>query len=399
VNALETQRKEDRSLGLRGSTLSSSKHGGAKYTRAYDDRKRPIRGLWVRNGRYYAQLTVADLQSGKKNVRRVPLSAETAASAKKEMEKLRVRREENTLPVLRRTPKFGQYAEDYIAYLKQVKDAKRESTITKEECSLSRWRSHLNELRLNQITRAHVNAFIQKRQAAGASGRTVNLDVIALRNVLKKALDEGLISTLPTLGLKPLRSTTPKRALFTLAQIDAVCAKGSEVSKNGRQFSDYVRLMAFCGSRRDETLRLKWADVSFDHKQLTIGADGLAKNYQARVVDFNPKLAAHLKSMFERRAPDSEFLFPSPQRGEKDLRAKTFRETLALARVAAQLPSFNFHDCRHFFVSICVMSGIDFMTIAQWVGHRDGGVLIGKVYGHLADSHRQAQAVRVRFTE
>jgi hypothetical protein len=43
------------------------------------------------------------------------------------------------------------------------------------------------------------------------------------------------------------------------------------------------------------------------------------------------------------------------------------------------------------------MTGIDFMSIAAWVGHKDGGVLIGKVYGHLADDHRKRQAQRLSF--
>jgi hypothetical protein len=43
------------------------------------------------------------------------------------------------------------------------------------------------------------------------------------------------------------------------------------------------------------------------------------------------------------------------------------------------------------------MSGIDFMTIAAWVGHKDGGVLIGKVYGHLANEHRKAMADKLKF--
>jgi hypothetical protein len=46
---------------------------------------------------------------------------------------------------------------------------------------------------------------------------------------------------------------------------------------------------------------------------------------------------------------------------------------------------------------MCVMSGIDYMTIARWVGHQDGGVLIGKVYGHLSNEHAQAQAARLSF--
>jgi hypothetical protein len=44
------------------------------------------------------------------------------------------------------------------------------------------------------------------------------------------------------------------------------------------------------------------------------------------------------------------------------------------------------------------MAGVDFMTIAKWVGHRDGGLLIGKVYGHLSDSHTRRQAERMKFS-
>src|ERR1039458_5505783 len=101
--------------------------------------------------------------------------------------------------------------------------------------------------------------------------------------------------------------------------------------------------------------------------------------------------------MHSRQAPDSTWLFPSPRRGDEDRAVKSFRESLLLARKAAGLPAFGFHDCRHFFISMCVMSGIDFMTIAKWVGHQDGGILIGKVYGHLSNEHAQRQAQRVSF--
>jgi len=41
------------------------------------------------------------------------------------------------------------------------------------------------------------------------------------------------------------------------------------------------------------------------------------------------------------------------------------------------------------------MAGIDFMTIALWLGHKDSGILIGKVYGHLLDEHRQKMAAKL----
>jgi integrase len=180
-------------------------------------------------------------------------------------------------------------------------------------------------------------------------------------------------------------------------EIDAICQAAIKESKNGVEFADYIQQMAYCGSRLSETLRLKWTDMDWQQRQLTIGSDGLSKNHKSRIVDFNANLEAHLKEMHQRKAPDSEWIFPSPQRGNVDRAAKTFRETLLLARKAAGLPKFGFHDCRHYFASMGVMAGIDFMTIANWLGHQDGGILIGKVYGHLSNEHAQRQAEKLVF--
>ena len=163
--------------------------------------------------------------------------------------------------------------------------------------------------------------------------------------------------------------------------------------------------MAYSGARRNEALALRWADVDFDAEKLTIerqaggpkGKDQTTKNGLSRTVDFTPALKNLLLEMKSRRAPDSQWLFPSPQRGGKDVHAKSFRESLELSRRHAKLRRVGFHDLRHHFVSYCVMSGIDFMTIARWAGHKDGGILIGNVYGHLASTHTKLQARRVNF--
>ena len=43
------------------------------------------------------------------------------------------------------------------------------------------------------------------------------------------------------------------------------------------------------------------------------------------------------------------------------------------------------------------MSGIPLPTVARWMGHSDGGVLVGRVYGHLADAHEDEMAQKVDF--
>lgn len=376
---------------------SNDNRVAGKFQKVFDGRKQPIRGLWVRNERFYARISVENPENGKKEVRRVPLEgAETVADARKALNQLLTKRENNDLPALRRSPKFDDYATAYLDYLKVVVDAKRPATIQKEKYTLRLWREHLGQTRLHHINRAMINAFIAKRQASRKSGRTVNLDVIVLRNVLRRAIDDGWIKNLPTENLRPLKWTVKKRTLVSADEINGLCDASIEATKNGQQFSDYVKLMAYSGARRNEALRLTWADVDWDQRQLTVGADGLAKNRESRVVDFNSSLETHLAAMFERRAPDSKHLFPSPQRGTKDVPAKSFIDSLKLTRDATG-QKINFHDCRHFFISMAVMSGIDYMTIARWVGHKDGGILIGKVYGHLSNEHTQRQAQRLVF--
>ena len=47
-----------------GKNVASRPHRPGTYRKVLDQRKRPIRGLWRCNGRYYAQLTVEDPNPG-----------------------------------------------------------------------------------------------------------------------------------------------------------------------------------------------------------------------------------------------------------------------------------------------------------------------------------------------
>jgi integrase len=174
---------------------------------------------------------------------------------------------------------------------------------------------------------------------------------------------------LPVEGIPWQRVERRARRLYTQEDIKTFCdaAFGTRadedgnavpVTKNAQEFVDYIRLLSLTGAREQEAIKIQWDDVDLERKLITIGADADTKNRECRHVDFNPDLEAHLKEMQGRRAPDSRWLFPSPQRGDKDERAKTFRESLLLVREAAKMPDFGFHDCRHHFISYAVMTGL-----------------------------------------
>ena len=68
------------------------------FAKVLDGRKQPIRGLWVRNGRYYAQLKIENPITGFKKTRRVPLNdkdgnpVQTVAQAVEELKRLQTQR-------------------------------------------------------------------------------------------------------------------------------------------------------------------------------------------------------------------------------------------------------------------------------------------------------------------
>jgi integrase len=366
-----------------------------RFTIVKDSRKQKVRGLWRRGDKLYMQTRVP----GECSARRIRLEATTLEAARVEMAKIREKKgEPEGLPKTGLRPTFSDYADKYLEFHRTASDSgKKARTIDREKHSLVHWKAAIGRARLDKITTPMITSAIKSRLTAGIKPRTVNIDVIVLRNVFNEAKNDGLIVRLPTEGIKPRKVRTPIRPLLTPAKFDELCRAAAECGKNHVQVLDYLRLLAYSGARRDEALALKWDDVNFERKFLRIGADGSAKNSKARYVDFNPELEAHLKDMAARRAPDSEWLFPSPQRGETDKPTKTLRDSFAVARKKAKLPWVGFHDLRHYFASMAVMAGIDFKTIAEWLGHQDGGMLVGKTYGHVLPEHRQRMAERLVF--
>ena len=362
------------------------------FVRVLDGRKHPIRNLSKRGDRFYARLTVT-LASGAKSEKRIALKASTVTEAKVELAALILQRGNNSLQLgqSQSTPLLSEFVETYATAQRHLK---RQTTQGCERTHLNHHCEYFAGVQLHRINKAAVLSYRAKKLADGWTGRTANLSLTVLRNVFRHAVDNGLLVASPVDGIRPVRYVAKKRSLVTPAMFETLCATAVEHLSNGQLLSDYVKLMCLCGARRSETLRLKWSDVDFVRRQLTVGSDGQSKNHQARHVDFNEPLAEHLQGMSSRRV-SSEYLFPALRGAGRPL--KTLVESLKLARTRAQLPSICFHDCRHHFISFSVMSGVDFLTIASWVGHQDGGVLIGKVYGHLSDTHARAQAKKVAF--
>lgn len=54
-------------------------------------------------------------------------------------------------------------------------------------------------------------------------------------------------------------------------------------------------------------------------------------------------------------------------------------------------------ECLDWSLKNAIESGVDIPTVSRWLGHKDGGALAMKTYGHLRNEHSQAMAQKVKF--
>jgi integrase len=79
------------------------------------------------------------------------------------------------------------------------------------------------------------------------------------------------------------------------------------------------------------------------------------------------------------------------------MRVRECQKAMNRAAKAVGMVRITHHDLRHLFATLCIESGVDIPTVSRWLGHKDGGALAMRVYGHLRDQHSVNMAQRVTF--
>ncbi|MCH8014476.1 MAG: site-specific integrase [Candidatus Dadabacteria bacterium] len=127
------------------------------------------------------------------------------------------------------------------------------------------------------------------------------------------------------------------------------------------------------GMRLGEILNLKWEDVDLKEEYILVRD---SKNYESRTISIHPTLKetlSHLKTISE-----SDFTFE----GRKTIK-RAWQKALRLSGIA----HCRFHDLRHTFASNLVMNGVDIVTVAELMGHKD--LSMTKRYSHPSPQHKK----------
>ncbi len=226
-----------------------------------------------------------------------------------------------------------------------------------------------------------------------ASPAAFNNTVAVLRRAFDIAIELGIRYDNPAtdirrVGVRAKRLTLPEHSRFE----EFVAAIESAGGRYSRNCAHLVRFLAYGGFRISEARHITWADCNFQRREITVRGEpeNGTKNSEVRTVPMIPEMLTFLQSLRARRSEEP----PTAVVMEVHEAAASMRR----ATRALGMAHLTHHDLRHLFATRCIESGVDIPTVSRWLGHKDGGALAMRVYGHLRDEHSASMAQKVSFS-
>ncbi len=247
--------------------------------------------------------------------------------------------------------------------------------------------SGLNTIEIRRVTPAEVRKWADAYRAQVSSTR-FNNTLGTLRRLFEIAIAAGELHRNPAQDIarsykQPRQTYTPTLTEFS----EIVAAIRSSSSRYAPEVGNFVEFCAYTGARKKETAHVLWKDVDLVRECVTLRE---TKNGHSRTIELIPPAVDLLRRMQAKRASD-----------DPEERLFSVKEAYGSLRAAAKkinIPRISHHDLRDLFATTAVEQGIDVPTIADWLGHQDGGALLLERYRKRRDDHARAAAKRVSFT-
>lgn len=274
-------------------------------------------------------------------------------------------------------------------WLESLRPTLKASSYSRRKVSLAQINAYLGSISLRQISSRACEEWASKRSPE-ISASTYNNERDSIIAVLKYGKREGLILDNPATVLKRRKLPRTQIGIPAKDEFSVLVKTLRGMDRRYVEAANLVELLAYSGMRLAEATALRWTDVSFDAGRFVVrGGEGGTKNHEVRNVPLFPALRAFFETLLKLRQPAPDDLI---------VRIANAKNAMETACRKGGLTDFTHHSLRHYFVSNAIEAGIDFKVIAGWVGHKDGGLLVAKTYGHLRDSHSTEMAKRMTFS-
>jgi integrase len=258
-----------------------------------------------------------------------------------------------------------------------------------------------------------LEAWRRDARKGGKKPTTINRDIAALKAVLSKAIEWGILDRSAIANVRPLKTDPIGRVRFLTDEEErklraALKARDSEMrdrrarynqhlKDRGKEmvppyptpFADHVEplllLLLNTGTRFGEATQLRHRDVNLRDRLITIAGEG-AKSGRTRVIPMN--LEAH-RILSALKGSSDSYVFP----GDGGKRLTTIKSAWRELLKDARIQGFRLHDLRHTFASRVKRGGADLYTVQRLLGH--SSPIMTQRYAHLQPDDLRAAVEKV----
>ncbi len=236
----------------------------------------------------------------------------------------------------------------------------------------------LGKTPLTAIGVSHVARYVELKRRQKISPKTINNHLTLLGTMLRLAVDLGWAKTTPRID-KIKCGETAFQYLRSRKDIDALL-DAARVEAGGTR--ELYAAAVFTGMRAGELFGLKWVDVDFDRRLITVqrSFDKPTKSAKVRHVPILDALLPILRA-WRLRNP-LPLVFPNQHGKMHTPSPRVSQEILHGCLKCGGLERIRFHDLRHTFASHWMTAGGDIYRLQRILGHST--IVMTERYAHLS---------------
>jgi integrase len=264
----------------------------------------------------------------------------------------------------------------------------------------------IGRLKLLDLGCSDFSHLLAEMEANGTGARTLSLTRAVLHKALGDAIGLGLLLLNPVAAVPKGRYAPTEMRPLSASEVRRLLS-----AARGSRLQTLYHLAVTTGLRKGEILGLKWQDIDWEGKRLTVqrqlqripgGGFSLVPpktRHSSRSVDLGGETTTMLlehrhRQDLERRAArdhwvENDLVFPSTRGTPMDQRNLSREFKALLART--ELPDIRFHDLRHTCATLMLMGGTNPKIAAERLGHSDISITL-RTYSHAMPGLQQEAA-------
>ena len=289
---------------------------------------------------------------------------------------------------------FAQAAEQWLT---DISDKRKYSTCVKYEMV---YRTHLEETvgkcQISADGISEIQAKISDHLSEAELSESTRKSVYCVANQTLNFANRNYSSAVPLLDRPQIKAKKkPVPALSRTEQARLFTYLYGESNK----FQVAVLLCLYAGLRLGELCALKWTDLDFQERTLTVNRTLqriTVKEHMTRTIllETAPKsessrrvvpLAKEMTELLMQLKEDMPYVFG----GERPLEPRTMQYRFKKILQESGIDDRKFHILRHTFATNCVENGMDVKSLSEILGHSDVKVTLNRYVHPTMDSKRK----------